>query len=304
MTLNSTFGKACAEWVAANPGSWCLDHNGRRKLSRLYLWCYPQKTKTQANRAVSDQVRKIRGIVRPKLSFRPLGAPTSQHPSNIAAVNATGNPKWNPVNNPVQSTKLRIARLAENKQIILADPSASLCLVSKSGIQREVAELWCKARSVFGFQSLSEFILQKEIIFYFGITKRSLKDEAFRWLTKRGMDVKGQKGRRNRPVLQWPNGRVITQKEAEGVLGGRSEFLYFSKLRRNCALVEAELQKATMSLPLGKRLHRHACMGKFEDQAERDGEDYLCKVFVTWFKVESHQFGRVIINGYEIKVVA
>lgn len=55
-----------------------------------------------------------------------------------------------------QSCSKRIARLAQNKQVILTNPSASLCLVSKSGIQREVAEQSCKARGAFGYQEASQ----------------------------------------------------------------------------------------------------------------------------------------------------
>ena len=54
-----------------------------------------------------------------------------------------------------------------------------------------------------------------EYMFYFGKTYRTLTLEGLRWLTTRGLTQGGG----NRPVLTWPDGRTITQKQARELLG-------------------------------------------------------------------------------------
>ena len=59
---------------------------------------------------------------------------------------------------------------------------------------------------------------------YIGVTKNTLKIEAFRRLTRRGAapqkNGKQRKGR-NRPVWRWPNGTAIFQNEAIYDLEGK-----------------------------------------------------------------------------------
>ena len=55
-----------------------------------------------------------------------------------------------------------------------------------------------------------------------GVTKRSLVIEYLRWLTERGLAPRNGKpvSGVNRPVLRWPNGRLITQTQAKKKLEG------------------------------------------------------------------------------------
>ena len=60
-----------------------------------------------------------------------------------------------------------------------------------------------------------------------GLTFRTLKIEALRWLTERGANqlhlFNPKEGKRNRPVLRHPNNKVVTEGEAED-LGFKSEY--------------------------------------------------------------------------------
>ena len=60
-----------------------------------------------------------------------------------------------------------------------------------------------------------------------GLTFRTLKIEALRWLTERGANQlhlpKSKRTTKNRPVLRHPNNKVVTEGEAED-LGFKSEY--------------------------------------------------------------------------------
>ena len=84
--------------------------------------------------------------------------------------------------------------------------------------------------------------------FYVGYTSRDIKVEYLRWLTERGaLEIDGlgnflNTGKKNRPVFLWASGKVITQKEAEDVLGFKFVEVYAGLLKVNARMVEAALQ--------------------------------------------------------------
>ena len=89
-------------------------------------------------------------------------------------------------------------------------------------------------------------------------------------------------GQRNRPVLLWADGSVITQKEAqaEDQLGFKVVELYSSTLKINARRVEDALQQRHQHLPLGTRLWRCNDKGSKFDQAKDAGKVH--KVFLTF----------------------
>ena len=121
-----------------------------------------------------------------------------------------------------------------------------------------------------------------------GSTKRSLKEEAWRWLTERGKNEmhtgKPHSGNANRPVLVWKeSGKNVTQAEAIEV-GFTAEFVYTSQLRKNVNSVEDKLQSLIDKdgIRLGLKLHRAVAKGsQKEDWEGEPSPNYLAKVFLT-----------------------
>ena len=122
--------------------------------------------------------------------------------------------------------------------------------------------------------------------FYFGYTRRGVLDECLRFLTRRGTATLNEDGSviagsetRNRPVLVWPAGGIITMKQAELQLGFKYVEIYSSTLKVNARRVEHALQVRYQYLPLGVRLWRAPDKGAKYDRA--DDACFVHKVFVT-----------------------
>jgi hypothetical protein len=128
--------------------------------------------------------------------------------------------------------------------------------------------------------------LPYQCAFYVGYTRRFILDEHLRWLTTRGTAKLNEDGSiiagsetRNRPVLVWPAGGVITMQQAELQLNFKYVEIYSSTLKVNARRVEHALQVRYQYLPLGVRLWRAPDKG-----AKYDRDDDACfvhKVFVT-----------------------
>jgi len=152
---------------------------------------------------------------------------------------------------------------------------------------------------------------------YVGLTSRTLDDEGFRWLTRRGANhAEDYVGPiiTNRPVLQLVVPRlknrkggddpdapettnVVTKAQAE-TMGFKCELIYVNSLRLNASLIEDGLQEGIDHVPLGQRLHRHVAMGRNIDDLDRWGEESVTKVFVTYIK-----FTDVVGDGKPLRVV-
>ena len=83
-------------------------------------------------------------------------------------------------------------------------------------------------------------------------------------------------GQRNRPVLLWDDGSVITQKEAEDQLGFKGVELYSSSLKINARRVEDALQQRFQHLALGIRLWRYNDQGAKYDTEQDAGKIIPC----------------------------
>ena len=82
-----------------------------------------------------------------------------------------------------------------------------------------------------------------------------------------------------------------------------SLFTYHSKVRLNCRNIEDALQRKISGCPLGIKLHRAISCGGNMD-ADYEKPDYLCKTFLTSFRVTTQIDGSSIgINGREVKIV-
>ena len=157
---------------------------------------------------------------------------------------------------------------------------------------------------------------------YIGTTKLQLKDEALRWLTKRGAQnqiqtrsgTKTYKKQKNRPVLLRLNGNTIKMKEANDELDACMEVIHQSRLRLNETSIEEYMQQSIQQFPLGQRLHRWVAMGaKLAEKAEEElmDPDFLCKTFITTFPITAicnQKVGNkpkpqwVELNGKRLKV--
>ena len=94
---------------------------------------------------------------------------------------------------------------------------------------------------------------------------------------------------RNRPVLRTKAGNVLGDFERKQI-GMKSFFIFYSKLRWNCAQIEDKLQQLIYDevlnsngkrIPLGLRLHRWHAMGSNKEDPDRKSDGYLAKVFFT-----------------------
>ncbi len=152
-------------------------------------------------------------------------------------------------------------------------------------------------------KSLDDLFANPSFCGYFGETKRTLKEEALRWLSKRGSFFK--EGGKDRHVLLFAkmdeDGQhaVIKESEAKEQLGFRSVFLYKNLEKPNTTFIEDRLQERYHELGLPRRLHRRVGMGSngFFD-VHQDEEVELHKVFLTYsFDVRSAiNAGKVIPN--------
>ena len=85
-----------------------------------------------------------------------------------------------------------------------------------------------------------ETLHSNTVAVYTGSTKRSLVEEALRWLTERGAnnDNYHETRQRNRPVWRYPNNDIIGMKDATEVLGAKSFFVYYCPLILGACYVE------------------------------------------------------------------
>ena len=127
-----------------------------------------------------------------------------------------------------------------------------------------------------------------DFTFYVGETKRTLKDEALRWLTKRGANLpEGQEhnGQTNRPVLVWNDGSTITMKTATEQHGFQSVVVYESTNLLDATHVEDAIQTYFQDrLPLGThKLWRCVAKGRHHDENDcLENSNNVYKVFITY----------------------
>jgi len=113
-----------------------------------------------------------------------------------------------------------------------------------------------------------------------GTTKLELNDEDLRWLTERGANTAAgrDRGQRNRPVLQYADGRFIKESEARTDLGAISEFIKDFPTRLEATTFEDRLQTRINDYQLGHRLHRAVAKGRHIDD---EFPNPRTRVFIT-----------------------
>ena len=202
--------------------------------------------------------------------------------------NPINNAKWNPINNAKWNAKRKEERERENIAMILADPEQAARLETEEERQRIAVRCYTTPLESLGGRSPQQALKDGTHSIYVGSTKRSLKEEAWRWLTERGANEmhtgRPHSGQGNRPVLVWKeSGETVTQAEAIEI-GFTAEFVYHSQLRKNVNSVEDKLQGLIDAdqIPLGIKLHRAVAKGSQKEDWEGEcPANYLAKVFLT-----------------------
>jgi hypothetical protein len=203
----------------------------------------------------------------------------------------TAKDDWNAIN----SARLKAERHAENVAYLDSHPKLSKLKMSAAELDAKALQIYTTPSEQFNGLSPQAALQLEEFSFYTGTTKRSLKEEAERWLEERGANENlkpGEKhsGRRNRPVLRSKaTGSVLSTKERKDI-GFNSWFIFHSKLRYNCNEIEDRIQtliakevctRTGEKVPLGLRLHRWIAMGSNQEDPDRNDPKYLAKVFFT-----------------------
>jgi hypothetical protein len=212
--------------------------------------------------------------------------------------------KWNPINNKKNNKKDNKKRKdendAENRKII-EDQGLGQDMRTKKETD-DLCEhlLYEETYDILDDMTISQAIQTNSFAIYIGTTKRALKEEDLRWLTKRGAQDQGvnrsglvvYKGQRNRPVLLKQDGKGITMGEARSQFGAKSVVISYSRLRLNETGLEDALQTKLQPELLGlERLHRYVAMGaKLAAKAaeEMKDPDFLAKAFMTCLPVTGH----------------
>ena len=108
MTVDKLFTEAVQKWHDLNGAQECTAMNGREPLLALYMRIYRDKSRSQANQALTYHLGRIRTIIRPEhtnkaFTQKSVGAPTAVSVEETALKNAISNPIWNPINSPINS---------------------------------------------------------------------------------------------------------------------------------------------------------------------------------------------------------
>jgi len=212
------------------------------------------------------------------------------------------NRKWN----PIYSAKAKIIRKELNTKLIQVDPIRSSRLLNDDNIDREFNYL-LRERTYEQFcgMTLEEAMASGQYAVYVGITKRTLAEEALRWLTERGTNSSASTPKRkwSRPVLQWPSGQKITMKEAIDRLEANYFMIHHSQLRLNEKRLEDSIHGAIQHYALGHRLHRWVAMGRSDEGGTVEYDpNYVCKLFIAYFRIESANYANksMVINGHHV----
>jgi hypothetical protein len=251
----------------------------------------------------------------------PAGTSRDPHGKNKAS-----NDKWNPINNPISNAKwnpinsakwkkresnaksnpinnAKVQKRAEDEAVKrINEMSKNEKALTLAEAKQCVAVIMERVSGATQGVALEEYLDDWGPSFYWGYTSRSLADEDLRWLTTRGAahaDADGEytinPGKRNRPVLLWPDDATITMGKARSELGFTSHEVYASTLKYNARMVENALQQRYQHLDLGHRLWRCVDKGSKYDK-EVDGK--LHKVFITYSPLISEMLadGKIKVN--------
>ena len=197
------------------------------------------------------------------------------------------NAKWGPINNAKKQKKYR-----EENEARINEMGGDEKILTDDQAMKVAKDIMFGA---FGVLPLEDLNIGKGS-FYFGYTKRTIKEEGLSWCTERGAGEELDNGdwvwngAVNRPVLRWADGALIKESEATNKLKFVIIEIYASTLMVNARYVEKALQSLYMHVPLGTRLWRIVDKGKKYD-TEIDGNVH--KVFVTL----SHEVPRMLAEG-------
>ena len=212
-----------------------------------------------------------------------------------ALANAIWNPIFNPINNPINNPlnnplyaplyaqARKSKRREEAVRYFNSHPQCAFSVLSSDEVSSEADKIIKYIEDeLIGEQDEYGNVLPFPT-FYIGETKRSLKEECFRWLTARGANILGgqYKGGRNRPVLVTMDGETIKGPLLKS-MEFQASFLFHARFLVDATRVEEKIQTHFHDLKVGtERCWRTPAMGRSTDEMDVYNEtDY--KVFITW----------------------
>ena len=244
--IDSNIKAAVALWLQVNGNVPCTLANGKGRLIQTFIEHTTECTVVQAERSIKYLLRTVRPIICPE--FTPhayikweVGDHTKEHSSKQKVKNDEKNPHWNHHWNNVA----KIARHDENRRLIAEHALLSLLLPTDAALDQIVLTiLYVTQYEFFNGQTLVQAMDSNTVAVYTGSTKRSLVEEALRWLTERGAnnDNYHETRQRNRPVWRYPNNDIIGMKDATEVLGAKSFFVYYCPLILGACYVEPRVR--------------------------------------------------------------
>ena len=292
MTLPKVITNAVSAWHDQNGDVPCTADNGKIELMELFRRLFPRKTNVQADFAIKYQVRRVRAIIQPESTRnqfvkKVIGDPTSESSTEMKLRNAISNPIWNPIWNPINAAR----RKEELNAAALAfyQVNGDHPILSPEEVQAKAWKIISEIIPELAGLTLKQLLtLNYNFTFYAGETKRTLYDEALRWLTERGANLpEGQQynGQSNRPVLLWNDGSTITMKTAIEQHGFQSVVVYESTYLFDATRVEDAIQTYFQDrLPLGThKLWRCVAKGRHHDENDcLENSINVYKVFITY----------------------
>jgi len=259
---------AVQSWVDEHANSpKALVGNERVKLEETVRPLLPLGKRNKVKTFVNNQLSRRRPIIDPKstnykYAKKAVGQAAGQAPSEKKKSNAINNPGWNAINSPAAAAAVKAETEARNLEMIRDNPDLVKHLMEEDEIEDIVEELWNTRFETLDGQTLSENFESGKKAVYIFLTKQLIEKESARFLTERGaLPKEGEPDKRNRPVFEDTEGKVIGREALIADCGMRDEFIHKSLLRWNEAKIEAALQDRAQHFPLGLRLHRQSCMG-------------------------------------------
>lgn len=221
-------------------------------------------------------------VYKVKRGLKAVGDSNNVSREEKKAINMLSNARNNARNNPISSAKAKETRSREKKARIAADPFYSKMQMSDAALISKFEDLFTVtpieslggltllewAHNWMAFLDGRAYTLPLYIV-YVGVTKRTLDEEAYRFLTERGaneMNAKNPSKQTNRPVLELESDPKthLGLSYCKNTMKGKASVIWSHKLKTYCTEIEDLIQEKIMGnlgLPLGVRLFRHIAKG-------------------------------------------
>ena len=199
------------EWVNSNPGK-RLTKVQKAPLAAKWMLIDPKRspprTDVHAGRAVQYQIQRIRPIIN-NVNNKSKGDETCGSRLNTAKryipentkknyiIYAKKNPEKIKKNNKKNNKKTTDKRREENLKYIKSNPKLVSKLMSLNDLEAKAQKIYTSPNALFGGMSPQQALRSGKYGIYCGVTKRSLLEEAERWLERRGAHQNLRNGRKH-----------------------------------------------------------------------------------------------------------